>query len=147
MSKSDVTGATSGRSTATFPLAAAALCDVVAVVVFVLIGRANHHDGFALLGVLQTLWPFLVGAAAGWSIAYVYSHVGSSEWFGSDFRPARVVPAGLVIWVCTVAIGMVLRYLLHQGVAVSFIIVATIALGLFMLGWRAIAGYAMRKYF
>ena len=42
---------------------------------------------------------------------------------------------------------MVLRYLLHQGVALSFIIVATIALGLFMLGWRAVVAYAMRKYF
>lgn len=147
MSKSDVSDPTSSRPAATFPLGVAALCDVVAVVVFVLIGRANHHDGFALIGVLQTLWPFLIGAAAGWSIAYVYSHVGSSEWFGSDFRPARIVPAGVVIWVCTVAIGMVLRYLLHQGVALSFIIVATIALGVFLLGWRAIVAYAMRKYF
>ncbi|SKZ71472.1 putative transmembrane protein [Mycobacteroides abscessus subsp. abscessus] len=131
MSKSDVSDPTSSRHSTTFPLAAAALCDAVAVVVFVLIGRANHHDGFALIGVLQTLWPFLVATAAGWSIAYVYAHVRSSEWFGSDF----------------VAIGMVLRYLLHQGVALSFIIVATIALGLFMLGWRAVVAYAMRKYF
>ncbi|MFT4044172.1 MAG: DUF3054 domain-containing protein [Gordonia sp. (in: high G+C Gram-positive bacteria)] len=123
------------------------LFDVIAVVVFVLIGRANHHDGFAPLGVVQTLWPFLVGTAAGWSIAYVYSHVDSTDWFGHDFRPDRIVVAGLVIWVCTVAVGMVLRYLLHQGIAISFIVVATVALGLFLLGWRAVRSYLIRKYF
>nr|WP_157226502.1 DUF3054 domain-containing protein [Gordonia soli] len=123
----------------------AALLDLVAVTVFVLIGRANHHDGFALVGVLQTLWPFVVGAAAGWSIAYVYSHVQSDDWFGHDFAPDRIGPAGIVIWVCAVAVGMVLRYILHQGVAVSFVIVATIALGLFLIGWRVIVGTVLRR--
>lgn len=127
------------------PLAMTALIDVVAVTVFVLIGRSSHDEGFAVLGVLQTLWPFLIGTAAGWSIGYVFSHVRSSDWFRNDFRPDRLVPAGLTIWFCTVVIAMILRYLLHQGVAVSFVIVATVVLAVFLLGWRAVAGTVLRR--
>jgi hypothetical protein len=124
---------------------ATAVIDLVAVTVFVLIGRSSHEEGLAVVGILQTLWPFAVGAAAGWSIAYVFSHVRSSDWFGHDFRPEQIVPAGVVIWFCTVVVGMILRYLLHQGVAVSFIIVATISLGVFLIGWRAAAGFVARR--
>ncbi|WAC53685.1 DUF3054 domain-containing protein [Gordonia sp. SL306] len=136
------TAPTSHRS---LPMPATAVIDLVAVTVFVLIGRSSHEEGLAVVGILQTLWPFAVGAAAGWSIAYVFSHVRSSDWFGHDFRPEQIVPAGVVIWFCTVVVGMILRYLLHQGVAVSFIIVATISLGVFLIGWRAAAGFVARR--
>ncbi|GAB89521.1 DUF3054 domain-containing protein [Gordonia rhizosphera] len=132
-------------SRAVLPVPVTALIDVVAVTVFVLIGRSSHDEGFAIIGVLQTLWPFLVGAAAGWSIAYVYSHVRSSDWFGHDFRPEGIAPAGLMIWFCTVTVGMILRYLLHQGVAVSFVIVASVVLALFLLGWRGVAAFVSRR--
>ena len=126
------------------PLLLTAGIDLVAVTIFVLIGRANHHHGFAILGVLQTLWPFVVGAAVGWSLVYVYSHIGSSDWFGHDFRPERVA-SGVVIWLCTIIVGMILRYLLHQGVAVSFVIVASISTALFLIGWRAAAAVIARR--
>lgn len=138
------TAAATRTAAALIPRPVSALIDLIAVTVFVLIGRADHERGFAIVGVLQTLWPFVVGAAAGWSIVYVFSHVGSSDWFGHHFRPERL-PAGTVIWICTVLVGMILRVLLHQGVAVSFIIVATIALGLLLLGWRAVAALIHRR--
>ncbi|MGW0035288.1 DUF3054 domain-containing protein [Gordonia sp. NPDC003376] len=138
---------TSGGSTtsSSVSLPVTALIDAVAITVFVLIGRSSHHNGYALLGVLQTLWPFLAGAAVGWSIDYVYSHVRSSDWFGREFRPDRIVPAGLLIWFCTVTVGMILRYLLHEGIAVSFVIVASVVLALFLLGWRALAAFVLRR--
>ena len=116
---------------------AAGVIDAVVITVFALIGRASPEEAFSPIGIMQTVWPFLVGCAAGWSITYVYSHVRSSDWFGHDFRPDRMVPVGLVIWFCTVTVGMVVRYILHQGVELSFIIVAASFLGLFLLGWRA----------
>lgn len=122
-----------------------ALLDVVAIAVFVVIGRSEHRHGLALLGLAQTFWPFLAGAAAGWSVYYVYSRVRSADWFGGDFHPQRILPAGLVIWFCTVTVGMVLRFLLHQGVAVSFVIVAAVVLGVFLLGWRAVAAWLVRR--
>lgn len=126
-------------------LISAAVLDAAAITIFILIGRTSHAEGLAPVGVLETLWPFLAGAAVGWSIAYVYSHVHSSDLFGHDFRPDRVVPAGIVIWFCAVTIGMIMRYLLHQGTAPSFILVATLTLGFLLLGWRLLAGYLIGR--
>ena len=42
-------------------------------------------------------------------------------------------------------LGMVLRRTaFDKGTAVSFIVVATVFLGLFLLGWRLVAGYLLR---
>ncbi|MXP21912.1 DUF3054 family protein [Gordonia sp. HNM0687] len=147
MSSSPVVAGTDARAARgrALPMPVTALIDLAAITVFVLIGRSSHDEGLTVIGVLQTLWPFAVGAAAGWSIAYVFSHVRSSEWFGHDFRPERLAPSGVMIWFCAVAVAMILRYLLHQGVAPSFVIVATITLGVFLLGWRATYGVVVRR--
>ncbi|GAB3583604.1 DUF3054 domain-containing protein [Calidifontibacter terrae] len=101
--------------------------DVLLVLVFAAIGRASHHESNPLIDAVITAWPFLVGVAVGWIIAYV-------NW-------GRVVPvtvrAGVTVWVATVCLGMVLRHLSGRGTAFSFIIVATIVLGVFLIGWRA----------
>ncbi|GAC86090.1 DUF3054 domain-containing protein [Gordonia paraffinivorans] len=136
-------GTSPARGIATGPVAA--LFDAVAILIFVVIGRASHEEGYAPVAFLHTLWPFLVGCAAGWSITYVYAHVRSADFFDHDFRPDRVVPVGIVIWVCTVAVAMVLRFILSQGVAASFVIVATVVLGLLLLGWRAIFALLGRR--
>ncbi len=105
--------------------------DVVLIVVFAAIGRASHHEANPVVDALATAWPFLVGAALGWVIAY--------------FNWSRTVPvairAGVTVWVSTVCFGMVLRHLTGRGTALSFIVVATIVLGIFLVGWRA--GYAL----
>ncbi|AZG46372.1 DUF3054 domain-containing protein [Gordonia insulae] len=146
MSRSPGVAAVDAPTSGRLPIPLTALFDLVAVTVFVLIGRASHEEGLAIVGVLQTLWPFVVAAAAGWSIVYVLSHVRSSDdGFGHDFRPERP-SAGVTVWFCTVVVAMILRYLLHQGVAVSFVIVATIVLGLFLIGWRvAVSTIARRR--
>jgi hypothetical protein len=48
-------------------------------------------------------------------------------------------------WLGTVALGMALRVVSGQGTAVSFVIVALIFLGLFLLGWRLLARLAARR--
>lgn len=104
--------------------------DAVLVLVFALVGRASHGEG--LLGVLTTWWPFLGGLAIGWLVLRAWR------------SPRRIVWTGIGVWLCTVAGGMLLRLASGQGVQPSFIIVATIVLGLFLLGWRAIALLAAR---
>jgi hypothetical protein len=106
---------------------AAAVLDLACVAVFVVIGRASHHKGEVIAGLASTLWPFLVGGVLGWLVARAWR------------RPGAVVPAGVVVWLATVAVGMVLRVVSGQGIAFSFVLVALAFLGLFMLGWRAIA--------
>ena len=95
------------------------------VLVFVLIGRAGHGED--PVGTLNTLWPFLVGLAVGW--------VARRAWRS----PRRIVWTGLGVWIATVVVGMLLRIVSDQSVQLSFVIVATIVLAVFLLGWRAIA--------
>ncbi len=108
----------------------AASIDAGLVLVFVLIGRASHDEG--LLGVLTTWWPFLGGFAIGWLLLRAWRN------------PRRIVWTGIGVWLCTVAVGMLLRLASGQGVQPSFIVVATIVLGVFLLGWRAITLLAAR---
>ncbi|MFD0683054.1 DUF3054 domain-containing protein [Actinomadura fibrosa] len=107
--------------------------DVAAVVVFVAIGRASHDEAGSLTGFAATAWPFLVGLAAGWAV--------TRAWRRAD----ALVPAGVGIWVSTVAVGMVLRAVSGQGTAVAFVIVATVFLGFVLLGWRLAARFAGRR--
>lgn len=118
------------------PAASIAVCvaiDVILIVVFVLIGRRNHGEGFGLVGTVTTLWPFLAGLAVGW--------LGMRAWRS----PTRVVWTGIGIWVATVVVGMALRAVSGQGTAVSFVVVATLVLGVFLIGWRAVALLAVRR--
>jgi Protein of unknown function (DUF3054) len=105
----------------------AAVLDACGVLLFVVIGRASHTQGEALAGIASTAWPFLAGLAIGWGFSRAWR------------RPLALAPAGVVIWLGTVALGMALRVVSGQGTAVSFIVVALAFLGLFLLGWRAVA--------
>jgi hypothetical protein len=105
----------------------AVVLDCCCVLVFVVIGRASHTKGEALAGIASTAWPFLAGLAGGW--------LAGRAWR----RPYPLWPAGVSAWLGTVALGMLLRVVSGQGTAVSFVIVALIFLGLFLLGWRLLA--------
>ncbi len=98
----------------------------VAVVGFAAAGRASH-DSDVLAGLGNTSWPFLVALAAGWILTRAWR------------APAAPVRTGLGVWAVTLAGGMVLRALSGQGVALAFLIVATLTLGVLLVGWRALA--------
>ena len=111
----------------------AALADIVAIVVFVAIGRRNHNEGEAVDAILTVATPFLIALAVGWIVARAW------------IRPMQVETA-FVIWPITVAIGMVLRNLVFdRGTALPFIIVATVVTGVFLVGWRMLAAVAERR--
>jgi hypothetical protein len=109
----------------TRPALVALTTDIVCVVVFASIGRRSHAEGLNLTGVFETAWPFLAGTGVGWLLARGWR------------SPAAVVPTGVVVWVCTVVVGMLLRKATSQGVAPSFVVVASLATALLLLGWRA----------
>jgi hypothetical protein len=109
------------------------LADVGCVLVFVVIGRANHHTGESLAGVASTAWPFLTGLAAG--------EVATRAWR----RPFALVPTGVGVWAGTVAGGQALRVVSGQGTAAAFIVVSLLFLGLFLLGWRLLVWLRVRR--
>ena len=106
--------------------------DVLCVLVFCALGRRSHAEGVTVTGVAATAWPFLTGTVLGW--------LASRGWR----RPTVVVPTGLVVWLCTVVVGMVLRKASSAGVAASFVVVAASVTAVLLLGWRAAAGLALR---
>lgn len=109
------------------PPAAAFGLDALLIIVFAAIGRRSHDESSALLGVLTTAWPFLVGTAVGWLAAYGVR------------RAAPVsVRDGILVWLATVVVGMLLRVATGSGTAPAFLAVATVTTGVLLLGWRAV---------
>ena len=97
-----------------------AIVDVVAVVVFVAIGRRNHDEGTALSGVLGVAAPFLIALGSSW--------IGLRTW-REPFNRASFIAT----WVITVFVGLLLRRVVFdRGIATAFIIVATITLGVLL---------------
>lgn len=98
--------------------------DAVAVLVFVVAGRRSHEEGTGLGEVASTAAPFLIALAVAWLVTRAWR------------RPVAM-PTGLAVTAITVAGGMVLRRIAFgDGTAVSFILVATLLLTVFILGWR-----------
>lgn len=107
--------------------------DVIGVLVFCAVGRRSHDEGLNITGVAVTAWPFLTGTVVGWLVSRAWR------------RPAAVAPTGVVVWLCTVLVGMLLRKATSAGVATSFVVVATTVTALLLLGWRVAAGLALRR--
>ena len=106
----------------------APLLDLLAVLVFALVGRRSHAHGITLGGVLETAAPVLCGTAAGWLLASLTLDASPRTW-----------QFGTIVVVATVVVGMLLRRLAATGTAPSFIIVATLFLTATLIGWRLLA--------
>ncbi|MGW9627751.1 DUF3054 domain-containing protein [Microbacterium sp. NPDC055521] len=111
----------------------AVIVDAVFVLVFAAIGRASHDEN--PLGFLLTAWPFLIALLIGHGLA--------------AFVPARprrpwTLGWGVIVWIVTVAGGMLLRIATGDTAETPFIIVASLVLAALLLGWRLIALLARR---
>jgi hypothetical protein len=120
------------RSRRVRPALTALFADAVGVIVFCTIGRRSHAEGLTVAGIAQTAWPFLAGTGVGWLL------------IGGWRRPFTVIPVGVVVWVCTVVVGMGLRKETSAGVSTSFVVVASVSTAVLLLGWRAAAALFRR---
>jgi len=115
------------------PTLLALALDVAAVFVFALIGRSSHAEALDAPSVLRVAAPFLAGLLMGW-VALLLKR------FTAD-----LLRQGLILLGTTVVLGMLFRALLRDGVQVSFVAVATAALAVLLLGWRAVAWAVLRR--
>ena len=120
-----------GRRVRRAPIAL--LADIVCVIVFCTIGRRSHAEGLTVAGIAQTAWPFLAGTGVGWLLIRGWR------------QPFTVIPTGVVVWVCTVVVGMLLRKATSAGVQASFVMVASIVTAVLLLGWRVVAALFRRR--
>ena len=107
--------------------------DAACVLMFCAVGRRSHDEGLNVAGIAATAWPFLSGTTLGWLAAQAWR------------RPTAVFPTGVVVWLCTVVVGMLLRKATSAGVAASFVVVASVVTALLLLGWRALARLTPRR--
>ena len=104
----------------------ALVVDLMTVVAFAAIGRRNHAEtGNVVAGAFIVAAPFAIAMAVGWLAARAW-------------REPVTGRTALIVWVVTVALGVLLRrFPFDRGTAASFVVVATIALGVLIVGWRA----------
>lgn len=105
-------------------IAVAAVADVAAVLVFAAAGRRTHVHAEALLGLLGTAGPFLVGLAVAWALARAW-------------RGPLELRTGLLVWPVTVLVGLAVRAGFTGRLPLSFALVVLSVLGVLLLGWRA----------
>jgi hypothetical protein len=116
-------------------VATAALVDLVLVLLFAGIGRVSHGEDLTLAGMARTAGPFLVGWLVGWVLVVLVP--------STRVRP-RSLLAGAAVWVAVVVVGMLVRHGVGDGVESSFVVVTTIVVAVFLLGWRAVAALVAR---
>jgi hypothetical protein len=101
--------------------------DAASVLVFVVLGRRSHDEGNGVTSVLNVAAPFAIGLAVAWALS------------PSVHRAPRSLRAGIDVWVGTVVIGVLLRWFAwDRSTAFAFVVVATLFLGFFFLGWRLV---------
>jgi len=100
------------------------ILDVVCIVLFVIIGRRNHGESTDAEGTLRTALPFLIALAGAW--------IGAKAWLAP-----RSLVTGVILWVVTVTVGLgIRRFAFGDGTAMPFVIVATLVIGLLLVGTR-----------
>ena len=102
--------------------------DVSSIMLFVIVGRRNHNQSTSSIrGIVEVAAPFLIALALGWFAQRLWT------------RPLRV-QRGIILWLITVVFGLILRSsMFERGIALPFIIVATLFNGLLLVGWRIVA--------
>jgi hypothetical protein len=110
----------------------AAAFDLAVVVVFIVLGRAEHDStaaegGSALTALVTTLAPFAIALGAAWAQPSIR-------------RAPLTLRSGALIWAATLVGGLALRALVFgDGIAPAFIAVAAGFTALGIIGWRAIS--------
>lgn len=112
----------------------AVLGDVAAILTFVAIGRASHHDtaGGRVLGTVRTAAPFLAGWFAASPLLGAYAPAAWSSLRGVIAQIPRA-------WLAGGLIGLAIRSGLERRVVpISFVGITLVTNLVFLLAWRAL---------
>ena len=100
--------------------------DIFSVLLFVAVGQRNHNESAGISGVIEVALPFLIALVCSWVVSRAWQKPNATK-------------NGVVIWLITVVLGLVLRNLIFdRGTAAPFVIVATVVLGVLLVGRRLI---------
>lgn len=114
--------------------------DAVCVLVFATLGQRSHDDSAGgLSGVLSTAAPFLCALVV---VSLAVATIRRDDRTLDPLSPERGVTIGLFVAI----VGLAARRLLwDRGIAVAFIVVATLFLCATFGGWRAVVALQRRR--
>jgi lipopolysaccharide export LptBFGC system permease protein LptF len=107
--------------------------DLLLVGCFALVGRLNHEGSLSAGGWWSTAWPFLAGTLVAWAVLLLLRRGGGE------------LGSGVAVWLGALVGGMVLRRLVGEGTALPFVVVATLVLGLLLVGARVLVHRTRRR--
>ena len=103
------------------------------MVLFVAIGRRNHDESTAIDGIATVAAPFLIALAVAW--------LSSRAW-----RTPGSMRTSLIVWLVTVFGGLELRhFVFDRGTAMPFVVVATLVLGVLIVGGRYVLNLRLKR--
>lgn len=105
--------------------------DLILALAFALLSRIN--EALTLTGVIVAWWPFALGAAFGWVASYALR------------IPVGSIAGGLLTALGAILIGLGLRAISGQDVALGFTIIVSVVFVISFLGWRIIATIVVRR--
>ena len=114
------------------PAALGFVADVAFITLFAALGRASHDETLDAAGIAHTALPFILACSLTWA------------WLIGTGRTGVHPREGVGVWILTVTVGMGLRLAFGDTAAWPFVVVATIVLAVFLIGWRAFFLYAWR---
>lgn len=105
--------------------------DLLAIAAFTVLARVAHGN-LAPSELIQTFWPFALGACFAWAIMMVRA--------ADRTVPPVSITFGAAVWLGTVVTGLIIWGLRHGHFPhYSFVIVASVMSGLLLIGWRLVA--------
>jgi hypothetical protein len=121
-----------GRRLFSLP-AALVIGDVLALLIFVIVGRLSH--GFTsdwLINVVRIVTPFLIG----WFVVAIPVGAYRSDLLTS---PGQLMLRSAAAWIVGNLIAFAVRaFLFQNNVTIPFALTSVAFTGLFLLGWRAV---------
>lgn len=107
--------------------------DVLAFLIFVILGRASHgFSGDWLINVARIVTPFLIG----WFVAAFPLGVYRADLL---HQPGTAMFRTVLAWLVGNGIAFALRaYLFQNNVTIPFALTSIAFTGLFLLGWHAV---------
>lgn len=136
--------AASSRSVSDAPradrVALLAIGDLIALLLFATIGRANHHESQSIGAIITTAAPFVIA----WFICAPWLGAFGRTGSAATTQPRPLLTRTAIAWVVAWPVAFILRGLVFHGdITLAFIIVAFVFNAIFLLGWRGIASFAL----
>ncbi len=132
--------ATTGTGDALLPrwdrVAALAVGDLIAFLLFAIIGLTNHKEDVSLSSVAATAAPFIIA----WFVISPFLGAFGRQGSAATTRPVPLLRRTAVAWIVAWAVTLLLRRFAFGGdIPPAFIVVALLVNAVLLLGWRGVA--------